>query len=46
MNDLRDELSELLDAMTEEEVIMVLAYARCVRAGSVPSLEELVEEPA
>jgi len=46
MDDLRSELVELLGTMSDEEVVMVLAYARCVRAGSVPSLEELVEEPA
>jgi hypothetical protein len=49
MEDLRSQLVDLLGAMTDEEVIMVLAYARCVRDGAVPnatSLEELVEEPA
>ncbi|HEV8253367.1 MAG TPA: hypothetical protein VGQ78_01315 [Vicinamibacteria bacterium] len=49
MEGLRRELVELLDAMNDEEVIMVLAYARGVRDGAMPnvsSLEELVEEPA
>jgi hypothetical protein len=48
MEDLRRELAELLGTLTDEETIMVLAYARGVRDGVMPkvSLEELVEEPA
>ena len=49
MQNLRAEVADVLEALTEEQVIMVLAYARCVRDGAVPalpSLEELLEEPA
>ena len=49
MDDLRAEAFKLLASLTEEQLRMVLAYARALREGDLPGsrgLEELLEEPA
>ncbi len=51
MDDTRAEAMELLETLTEEQVVLVLAYARCLKdemaafpARAMPDLEGLLEE--
>lgn len=49
MEELRAQTLDLLSSLTEEQVQMVLAYARCLKDSEdavVVSLEELLESPA
>ena len=50
MEDLRNQVLEALAGLTEEQILMVVAYAQCVRDGETPipiqGLESLLEETA
>ena len=49
MEELRTQATEVLCALTEEQVRLVLAYARCLKDNEdavIVGLEELLETPA
>ncbi len=50
MDELRTEALEVLASLTEEQMLLVLAYARCLKDGAAAiaghGLEDLLEEPA
>jgi hypothetical protein len=49
MEELREQAADLLASLNEEQLMLVLAYARCLREGDVATvvdLEELLEKPA
>jgi hypothetical protein len=49
-SELRSETFELLATLSDEQVLLVLAYARCLKDGATPltvhGLEDLLEERA
>ena len=49
MDELRSQAYDLISSLNEEQLRLVLLYARCVKDGDdalVVNLEELVENPA
>lgn len=49
MEELRTQTDEVLSALTEEQVRLVLAYARCLKDNEdalIVGLEELLETPS
>ena len=50
MEELKTQTAELLCALTEEQVRLVLAYARCLKDNNedavIVGLEELLETPS
>lgn len=50
MEDLKRQALDVLVTLTEEQLLMVIAYAQCLKDGEAPipigGLEELLEETA